>query len=101
MAVNRNAVETLLAAQTGAGNSEQFYIKQGEVATLICSPDLAGSETADVQISHDNGTTFVDYQDGGAIELSATKNAMRLYGPGLYRVAKDSTIGATGIFLQR
>lgn len=92
--------KTLLAAQTGAGNSAAFYVPQMLNATVICSPDLAGAETADIQISHDDGTTWVDYQDGAAVELTATQNGLRLYGPALFRVAKDATTGATGIYLQ-
>jgi len=70
--------KTLLAAQTGAGNGQEFYVPQMLNATLIC----------------------FDYQDGAAVELTATKNAVRLYGPALYRPAKDSTSTATGMFLQ-
>jgi hypothetical protein len=92
--------KVLLTAATGAGNSDPFYVPQMRNATVIVSPDLAGAETADIQISHDDGTTWVDYQYNGAIELTATKNAERLYGPALYRVAKDATAGATGIYLQ-
>lgn len=92
--------KTLLAAQTGAGNSASFYVPQMLNATVICSPDLGAGETADIQISHDDGTTWVDYQDGAAVELTETQNAIRVYGPGLFRVAKDATSGATGIFLQ-
>ena len=95
----RNA-KTLLTAQTGAGNSDSFYVPQMLNRTLIVSPDLAGSETADVQISHDDGTTWADYLDGIAVELTATKNSLRLYGPAWFRVAKDVTAGATGIYLQ-
>ena len=95
----RDAKE-LLAAQTGAGNSNPFYVPQMLNRTLIVSPDLAGSETADVQISRDDGTTWVDYTDGSAVELSSTKNALRLYGPAWFRVAKEATAGATGIYLQ-
>jgi len=89
----------LLAKTTGAGNSADFYVSRDQVVSVMTSPNLAGSETADIQLSYDKGQTFVDYIDVSAVELTATKNAIRLYGPMLYRVAKDSTSTATGIYL--
>lgn len=89
----------LLAATTDADQSEAFYVPKDQVATVMASPDLATTETADIQLSHDDGKTYADYIDGSAVELSLTKNAIRLYGPMWYRVDKDATAGATGIYL--
>ena len=91
---------TILTATTGAGNSSHFYVRPESNVTIMPDINLGAAETADVQISHDNGTTFKDYLDGTAVELTATKNAIRLYGPATYRVAKDSTASATAIILQ-
>jgi len=93
------ATKELLAPTTDATQSANFYVPKDQVATVMCSPDLAGSETGDVQLSHDDGTTWVDYVDVSAVELSVSKNAIRLLGPMLYRIDKDSTAGATGIYL--
>ena len=93
------AAKELLAAKTGADQSKTFWVSKDQVVTVMVSPNLAGSETADIQISHDDGTTWADYLDGIAVELTATKNTERLYGPMLYRVDKDATAGATGIYL--
>ena len=98
--MSKGDITTILAAATGAGNSSHFYVGPGSNVTVMTDVDLAGAETADIQISHDNGTTFKDYQDGAAVELTATLNALRLYGPSVYRVAKDATVSATAILLQ-
>ena len=93
------AAKAILAAQTGAGNSLPFYVGSHQKATVMASPNLAGGETADVQVSHDDGTTWIDIQDTSALELSATRTMLQLDGPALYRLAKDSTAGATGLYL--
>ena len=93
------AAKELLAVTTDADQSASFYVPKDQVVVVMTSPILAGSETADIQLSHDNEVTWVDYIDVSAVELTATKNAIRLYGPMLYRVDKDSTSTATGIYL--
>ncbi|MCK5236077.1 MAG: hypothetical protein KAR06_03745 [Deltaproteobacteria bacterium] len=93
-------ITTILTATTSAGNSSHFYVRPDANVTIMPDIDLGAAETADVQISDDNGTTFKDYIDGSAVELTATKNAIRLYGPAVYRVAKDATASATAIILQ-
>ncbi len=93
------ATTELLAPKTGADQTKNFYVPKDQVVTIMASPILDGSETADVQISHDEGHTFQDYIDSTAVELTATKNAIRLYGPMMYRVDKDITASATGIYL--
>lgn len=93
---------TLIAAATAAATSKDkgFYLKPGEEASVMCSPDLGSGELVTVQISHDNGATWVDYKYGGAtIQLTNTQNAVVLTGPMLYRVSKGVTAGATGVFL--
>lgn len=93
-------ITTILAATTSAGNSSSHYIGPMNNVTIMTDVDLVTTETADVQISYDNGTTWNDYLDGAAVELSATINALRLYGPMLFRVAKDASASATAIILQ-
>jgi len=93
------AAKELLAATTDADQSKDFYVNKDNVVTVMVSPDLATTETADIQISHDDGKTWADYIDGSAIELTLTRNTVRLYGPMLYRVDKDATAGATGVYL--
>ncbi len=96
------ANKEILLAVTGAGTSDSFPVKDGATVSVYCSPNLAGAETADIQVSPDNGVTWVDYLDGtAAVELTATLNAIKLYGPGRFRIVKDATVSATGIWLQR
>jgi len=91
---------TILDATTSAGNSELFFVVADTSVTIMTDIDLVSAETADVQITHDDGATWKDYLDGSAVELTATLNALRLYGPAAYRVAKDATASATAILLQ-
>ena len=93
------AAKELLIATASAAQSKSFYVSKDQVVTVMASPILDGAETADIQISHDDEVTWQDYIDGIAVELTATKNAIRLYGPMMYRVDKDSTTSATGIYL--
>lgn len=88
-----------LAPQLALGNSESFFVNNLHGAIIQVSPDLAGVEVAGIEISHDNGTTWVPYIDGTAVQLTATKNALRVYGPALYRVAKSVTATATGVYV--
>ena len=88
-----------LAPQTAIGNSESFFVNNLHGAIIQVSPDLTGVEVAGVEISHDDGTTWVPYIDGTAAELSVTKNALKVYGPALHRVAKSVTAAETGIYV--
>jgi len=91
---------TKLAAVTGAAQSSEFFVRQEEKITVMCSPNLVSAETAQIQISHDDGTTWVDANNGTALQLTATINMIVLDGPGIYRVDKDATVSATGIYVR-
>ncbi len=100
LSLSVNAAETLLAAQTGAGNSSAFNVTNRGMATIIiyAASGHTASEYSDVQISHDGGTTFADlYQNGSQIRLHATNTAVTVEGPGIFRVAKEATSNATSI----
>lgn len=93
------AAKIILASATDAGNSEEFFVSNRLGAVIQSVPNLAGAEVAEVEISHDKGTTWVPYLDGASVELTANKNALKLYGPALYRVAKEATASATAIYM--
>lgn len=96
------AAKTLLAPATGAGNSAEFVVGEQHEATvyLHATSGLVVSEFADLQISHDGGSTWADYfKDGSQVRLTNTNNAVTIYGPGRFRVAKDATTNAAGIYL--
>ena len=89
----------LLAPIAGAAQSTPFAIADGVKKTVMVSPDIILAETAAIQISHDEGETWVDYLDGTPVVLTVSKNALRLYGPAYYRVDKSITATATGIYV--
>lgn len=93
------SAKEILAPTTDAGNSEEFFVSNEFGAVIQVSPNLAGVEVAVVEISHDNRTTWVPYLDGASVELTANKNALKLYGPAMYRVAKSATAGVVGVYM--
>lgn len=91
------AVKEILAATTSAVASDAFTI--GPQEATVTTTELAGSETGDIQITHD-GTTWQDlYRSGTQQQLTTTNNAVTVIGPGKFRVNKSATVGATSINL--
>jgi len=96
--------EILLAPVTGAAQSSRIDVKDGATATLImyAASGLTAAEYGDIQISHDGGTTFADlYIDGSQSRLVDTNTAATIYGPGIFRVDKEATTNAAGIYASR
>ena len=104
-----HGAEALLAATTSAAQSASITLA-GEVgfsalpasATLIiyAASGHTASEYSDIQVSHDGGTTWADvYNDGVQKRLSSTNTAITIYGPGVFRVDKEATTNATGVFV--
>lgn len=93
MSANELIPATIDAAQSGI-----FYVPYDRPVSVMTSPDLAGVEKVTVQITHDNGETWVDYLDGATVQLTSSENAIRLYGPMTYRVNKDVTASSTGVY---
>ena len=93
---------TILSPTTSAGNSNNVGVLSNDKKTLImhAASGLTVGENGDVQISHDSGTTWQDlYESGSQTRLNSTNVAVTVYGPGLFRVAKEATTNATGIYL--
>lgn len=93
--------KTLLAPQTGAGASSQFKVsseQNGQRPVSVIATGLAGAENADLQVNANDVWQDV-FQDSAQVRLTATNNMVTVYGPGLYRVDKEATAGAAGIFL--
>ena len=89
--------QTLILAVTGAVNSAQIMVTDAPV-TLSVPGTQTASEYFDVQMSTDGGTTYVDlYQDGSQVRMSSVNSAVTIYGPGRYRVAKETTSNACGL----
>jgi hypothetical protein len=98
------AARILLAPTTSAAQSEAFKVTRNMLPVTLHANLLAGAETADVQISVDNGSNWVDIREtvvgvGAAIELTVNHNVYRISSPGYYRVDKDATVGSCGIYL--
>ncbi|MBE9515968.1 MAG: hypothetical protein IME93_03205 [Proteobacteria bacterium] len=105
------AADTLLTAATGADESSSITLSGADTsgiaahafnkATLIiyAASGHTAAEYSDVQVSHDGGTTWADvYKDGVQIRLHSTNTVETVYGPGIYRVDKEATTNATGVF---
>jgi len=93
--------ETLLEPTTAAAQSSSFKVTNRGHATIIiyAASGHTASEYSDVQISHDGCTTFADlYQEGSQIRLDSTNTAVTVVGPGCFRVDKDATTNATGVY---
>jgi len=90
------SLKTLIVSQTAGDTSESFYVSKNAPASIHCTPDLVSAETVTMEISTDN-ETFVTYQDGAAVRLTASINALRLQGPAFYRVVKTATVSATAV----
>lgn len=96
------AAQTLLEPTTSAVASSSFKITNNGRATIViyAASGHTASEYSDVQISHDGCTTFADlYVDGSQIRLSSTNTAQTVHGPGCFRVDKEATTNATGVYL--
>ena len=95
----------ILAATTSAVASTSFIVggrSDQDGRATISVIGIAGAENADIQFSHDVGTTWTDlFQDGSQVRLTATNNMVTVYGPGLFRVDKEATAGATSIHLHK
>lgn len=94
---------TILTAQTAAVNSSAFTVgstshwKVGDVAVIGFG---FSTDTADVQVSYDSGTTWVDLKIGGTqIQMADAKNYWTPTGPGMYRIEKGITTGTVGFVL--
>ena len=89
----------LLAAQTAAGASSSVGVSNVNLpAHFICDPALAAAEVADLQISMDNGSTWVDYYvDGTQQQITDTNTGLVVLAPGLYRINKGATATATAV----
>lgn len=96
------AAKTLLAPATGAGNSAEFVVGEQREATVTmrAASGLTALEYGDIQISVDGGSNWDDYySDGAQVRLSDVQTAVTIRGPGRFRVAKEATTNATGIYL--
>lgn len=94
--------KTLIAPTTLAGQTAGFTVTEDNPYTLViyAALGLAANEYVDLQVTHDNGTTWQDvYQSGSQLRLLSTNNIMTIVSPGMYRADKEVTTNATGVYL--
>lgn len=65
-------------------------------AHFIC-PGIAGVETGDLQIKDAAGSWHDVYVDGTQQQITATNTGLAVYAPGIYRINKSATAGATSV----
>lgn len=88
----------IITETTAAANSKPISVSAGDLVTLALTGTYGGAEYADIQYTDDGGSTWFDlYQDGSQVRLSTTSNMKTIYGPGIFRVAKDATASAAGV----
>lgn len=90
----------ILSPTTDAAVSEKFGVSDRFLVTVIlhATAGLTDGEYADIQVSHDLGTSWQDLWEGDAqIRLHSKNTAIVLQGPGTYRVDKDASTNAAGV----
>ena len=87
----------ILPATTLGAQSKPFVVRTRAQATGI-AVGLAGAETANLQISVDQGATWQDVLPVATFQLSATVPSRGVGSPGLYRYNKGVTVAAVPIY---
>lgn len=88
----------MIAAATGADTStNELSLKGNESAIFVLTGTPATGDAIEIQISSDNGTTWLDHFEGATqIVLDEDNTARRVYGPARWRVMKPATTNAIG-----
>jgi hypothetical protein len=89
----------LIAPATASSTSDPFTLRQKIWPVLITADALANDEEAVLQIMCGNGVWKDVYSNGIKVVASATHMPLAIFGPGHYRVAKDETAAACGVWL--
>jgi len=93
--------KTIIKEQTGAVTINRPYpITKAMVPCTISATNLAGSETVTISFSNDGGQSFeASFQDGSAVELTATAKLLSINSPTFLGITKSATAGLTGVFI--
>ena len=87
----------IITEGTGAAQSEPIPVSAGDLVSIAITGTVAAGEYLDIQYTDDGGATWQDlYQDGSQVRLTDTNNMVTVYGPGIFRVDKDSTAANAG-----
>jgi hypothetical protein len=91
--------QQILASTTAAAASSPVAVLTRRAVTLFCQPALVAAEVATLQISPDQGLTWVNVIQGGSqVQLSATNTIVRVDAPAIVRLNKGATVSATALF---
>jgi len=88
----------ILAPVTAAAASLSFTVRTERWATGI-AVGLAGAETADLQITPDDGKTWITVLPAVGAQLSVVNPSRRVPEPGVYRYNKGVTVAAVPIYV--
>ena len=91
--------KTILEATTSATQSTAVGVSSSDVPVhFFCTPALGSGETATLQISGDEGSTWQDYYDDGSVaQITDTNSGVVVVGNGMYRINKSATSSATAV----
>ena len=81
---------------TAASISTPIVVQTRRHVTVMASPALTAAETATIQISPDNGQTWI-VSPIGVLDVGNTTRLIAT--PGLYRVSKGATVGSVAIYV--
>lgn len=83
-----------------ASDETTFIITNG--LSCVSADDLDGTEVVTIQYSGNGGETWQTAQNvDGDITLTAAKHQAVMRGPGSYRVAKEATVSACGVYVKQ
>lgn len=91
------AAYSLIANTTSADTSSPFQVT-GERTTFIATGTYAATEDATLQVSPDGGTTWINVVEAAVTKVLDEENTvMTVYGRGLYRFNKGTSVAASGV----
>ena len=87
--------QLIAAAAAGVSLSNPIVARTNRHVTVFCVPALVAAEVATIEISPDNGKTWVL---SGVASISATNTTRLIAAPGLYRVNKGASVTPTAVY---
>ena len=91
--------EELLAATASSGESQQVTVSGADLPYVFhAAPPMPINKKASVQFLGGNGSWYPLYLGGFPQELTAVNNQVPIFNPGIYRLRKDATTEAVGLF---
>ena len=89
--------KAILAATTGADQSDEVIADVLRLPVVFRCPGLAGAEVGQLQYKDSAGSWHDYYKDGSLEQCTATNTDATAYGPGIYRIDKDATVASVPV----